>query len=79
MATFRKCLVTNEHMNICPKTSEELRDWQHAMGFTYDSAAAALGISRATYARYIAGAEIPISIGLACQMLGLQQESEKRL
>lgn len=36
-------------------TSTDLKDWQASMKFTYDSAAAALGVSRATYADWIAG------------------------
>lgn len=36
-------------------TSDDLRAWQQAMGYTYDTAAAALGVSRAAYADWIAG------------------------
>ena len=50
---------------IAPWT-EDLIAWQSTMKLTYDSAAKALGISRATYARYIAGSSISLHIGLAC-------------
>ena len=36
-------------------TPDDLRAWQAAMGYTYDSAAAALGVSRSTYADWLAG------------------------
>lgn len=36
-------------------TSDDLRAWQKAMGYTYDSAAQALGVSRGTYADWVAG------------------------
>lgn len=36
-------------------TADDLRAWQAAMGYTYDSAAAALGLSRSAYADMIAG------------------------
>lgn len=36
-------------------TPEELRSWQARMGLTYDTAAAALGVSRSTYAEWVAG------------------------
>jgi transcriptional regulator with XRE-family HTH domain len=36
-------------------TSEDLRAWQAAMGFTYDTAAQALGVNRSTYADWVAG------------------------
>lgn len=42
--------------------------WQKEMGFTYDSAAQSLGVSRATYARYIKDGA-PLSILLACAAL----------
>lgn len=49
-------------------TSDDLRAWQKQMNLTYDGAAAALGVSRATYARYIQNGA-PYSIGLACAAL----------
>ncbi len=36
-------------------TPADLRAWQAAMGYTYDSAAEALGINRSTYADLISG------------------------
>lgn len=36
-------------------TPDDLRAWQAHMGYTYDTAAAALGVSRAAYADWIAG------------------------
>jgi transcriptional regulator with XRE-family HTH domain len=45
-----------------------LSNWQKEIGFTYDSAAQALGVSRATYARYLKDGA-PLSILLACAAL----------
>lgn len=36
-------------------TPADLRSWQAHMGYTYDTAAKALGINRSTYANLIAG------------------------
>jgi len=36
-------------------TPADLRAWQAHMGFTYDTAAAALGINRSTYADLLSG------------------------
>ena len=36
-------------------TPSDLRAWQAHMGYTYDTAAAALGVSRGTYADWLAG------------------------
>ena len=36
-------------------TPTDLRDWQAHMGYTYETAAEALGVSRAAYADWIAG------------------------
>lgn len=36
-------------------TPSDLRAWQAHMGYTYDTAARALGVSRAAYADWIAG------------------------
>lgn len=36
-------------------TPDDLRSWQAHMGYTYDTAAKALGVSRATYAEWVAG------------------------
>ncbi|MDA8521964.1 hypothetical protein [Acidovorax sp. NCPPB 4044] len=51
-------------------TSDDLRAWQSAMGYTYDTAAQALGISRSGYAKLVLG-QSPIDkrTGLACAAL----------
>ena len=36
-------------------TPSDLRTWHDAMGHTYDTGAAALGVSRSTYAEWLAG------------------------
>lgn len=36
-------------------TPADLRSWQARMGYTYDTAAQALGVSRSTYAEWVAG------------------------
>lgn len=63
-------------------TSDDLRAWQARMGYTYDTAAQALGVSRGTYADWIAGrsrtsgrpVKISRLVELACAALaaGLQ-------
>ena len=58
-------------------TPDDLRAWQQAMGYTYDTAAQALGVSRSSYADWIAGRSrttgkpIQISrlVALACAAL----------
>ncbi len=58
-------------------TPADLRAWQAHMGLTYDSAARALGVSRAAYADWIAGRSrttkkpiaLPPMLGLACAAL----------
>lgn len=58
-------------------TTADLRAWQACMGYTYDTAAKALGVSRAAYADWIAGRSrttgkpIKISrlVALACAAL----------
>uniref|UniRef100_UPI00333FCFCC hypothetical protein n=1 Tax=Castellaniella defragrans TaxID=75697 RepID=UPI00333FCFCC len=51
-------------------TPESLRHWQSEMGYKYDSAAAALGVSVVTYANWVAGAtRIPYMIGVTCAAL----------
>ena len=58
-------------------TPDDLRAWQARMGYTYDTAAAALGVSRGTYADWVAGRSrttgkpIKISrlVALACAAL----------
>lgn len=48
----------------------DLRHWQSEMGFTYDTAAEALGVSRRTYAAWVLGeSKIPGTVPLACAAL----------
>lgn len=48
-------------------TPEDLRAWQAHMGYTYDTAAQALGMSRSSYAAMIAGtSRIDMRTSLAC-------------
>lgn len=58
-------------------TSDDFRAWHTAMGYTYDTGSKALGVSRGTYADYLAGAsrttgkpvEIKRTVALACAAL----------
>ncbi len=58
-------------------TPADLRAWQQAMGYTYDSAAQALGVSRSSYADWLAGRSrttgkpitLPPLLGYACAAL----------
>lgn len=58
-------------------TPAELRSWQSAMGLTAPRAAAALGVSYATYRDWLAGKSrntgksitLPPMLGLACAAL----------
>lgn len=50
----------------------DLREWQVRHDYTYASAADALGVSRATYARYLAAnGELPRMLALACAAIDL--------
>lgn len=51
-------------------TPSDLRAWQQAMGYTYEAAAEALGISRSGFAKLLAG-DHPIDkrTALACAAL----------
>ena len=49
-------------------TAANLRAWQKAMQLTNPRAAASLGVSLATYKRYL-GVGAPQAIGLACAAL----------
>lgn len=50
-----------------PMTPSDLRTWQSAMGYTYETAAEALGMSRSGYAKLIAGtSKIDRRTALAC-------------
>lgn len=58
-------------------TPADLRAWQAHMGYTYDTAAAALGVNRSTYANWVLGqsrstgkaVEIDRRTALACAAL----------
>lgn len=51
-------------------TAEDLRAWQKSQGYTYDSAAAALGMGRTTFADYLKrDGELPRWLALACAAL----------
>jgi transcriptional regulator with XRE-family HTH domain len=64
-------------------TPADLRAWQAQMGYTYDTAAAALGVSRGTYADWLAGRSrttgkpIKISrlVALACAALAAEMDA----
>ena len=43
--------------------------WHKRMGYTYEAGAAALGMSRATYARYLKDPNPPRWLALACAAL----------
>jgi transcriptional regulator with XRE-family HTH domain len=56
---------------------QSLRDWQKRMGFTYDDAAAALGMSRSSYAALVAKVNpvfIDLRTALACAAIELGVE-----
>lgn len=50
-----------------------LHEWQSRHGFTCDTAADALGISRRTYARYLKKAELPKLVLLAMERIDEQK------
>ena len=49
-------------------TNDELRDWQKRMGWTQVQVANELGLSVATYKRYLSG-DVPKVVELACKYL----------
>ena len=52
------------------KTPADLREWQAQMGYkTQQDAAAALGVSWATYKRWLTAPELPRLTALACAAL----------
>lgn len=56
-------------------TANDLRAWQKAQGYTYDTAAEALGMSRATFARYLKDpGELPRWLALACAAIDVGLE-----
>ena len=58
-------------------TADDFRAWHQVMGYTYDTGAAALGVSRGTYADWLAGRSrttgkpimIKRTVALACAAL----------
>lgn len=51
-------------------TPDDLRAWQKEMGYTYDTAADALGMSRSGYANLVLGKSgIDLRTALACAAL----------
>ena len=47
--------------------ADDLNAWQRRHGYTYDTAAQALGLSRATFARHLASPDaLPRWLALAC-------------
>ena len=60
-------------------TPDDLRTWQSAQGYTYDTAAQALGVSRSTYAAWVGGTtRIDRRTALACAAIsaGLEPAGE---
>lgn len=56
---------------------QSLRDWQKRMGFTYDDAALALGMSRSSYAALLSSTSpvfIDLRTALACAAIELGVE-----
>lgn len=62
-------------------TTDDLRAWQQRMGYTQQGAAEAIGVSLATYKRYISMQDGMVSkiVGLACAAIarGLREWSPK--
>lgn len=61
-------------------TTNDLRAWQAHMGYTYDTAAAALGMSRSGYAKLVLGqSTIDLRTALACAAIvaGIQPYGER--
>lgn len=69
-----------------PMTPTDLKAWQAQMGYTYDTAAQALGVSRSAYADWIAGRsrttgkpiDLPPMLPLACAALAAGLEPYKK-
>ncbi|MBX9900796.1 MAG: helix-turn-helix transcriptional regulator [Burkholderiaceae bacterium] len=59
-------------------TVDALRAWQKRMGYTYDTAAQALGIGRTTYADYLRTGKIPRVVFLATLAIEKQLPSNPR-
>ena len=67
-------------------TPDDFRAWHNAMGYTYDTGAAALGVSRSSYADWIAGRSrttgkpitISRTVALACAALAAGIDAHPR-
>jgi len=69
-------------------TPADLRAWQAAMGYTYESAASAMGMSRSGYAKLVSGAAridrrtelacIAISAGLTGKLAKAQERLDQQ-
>lgn len=63
-------------------TADDFRAWHQVMGYTYHTGAAALGVSRGTYADWLAGTSrttgkpirIKRTVALACAALAAGME-----
>ncbi len=53
-------------------SGSQVKEWQERMGYTYESAAAALGVGRTTFARYIVeGAGRTVALAMAALEAGI--------
>lgn len=60
-------------------TSSDLRSWQVQMGYqTQQHAAAALGVSWATYKRWLTSPEVPRLTALACAALAAGLDTSQK-
>lgn len=53
--------------------NEQLAAWQRQHGFTYETAALALGVSRVTFWGYLKRDKLPATLALACQGVTIGQ------
>lgn len=65
-ASFEELMAAPTVQNLV-LTDFDLKDWQARNAHTHDSAALALGISRATYCRHLLKNEVPKWLALACK------------
>ena len=67
-------------------TTDDFRTWHDAMGHTYDTGAAALGVSRSTYAEWLSGRsrttgkpiQVSRTVALACAALAAGMDAWTR-
>lgn len=63
MRAIGRAKVQEQNSNFSPallvvipvRNSEELKEWQQRMGFSYSAAALEMGVDRSTYAAYLTG------------------------